>query len=479
MEQDTPKHEPIFALAWSELSGDGKPRPDWFEAACIREFSLISWLNSAPGIVDEFSFLGGEHFYIQKLGRVWDAAKQALSENGAVTLPTCAKIAKVDVKDLLIWTQYGNAVATTRINARDYAEEIVRVFHAARVSEAARASLAAGSSSDISAITTAAEQARAEMARIGDWQSGVKTAGSVAEAMLALTDERMASGGFGGATTGIADLDQMIGGLKPSQLYIIAGRPGMGKSTIAGSIARQCAKAGNGVFFGSLELAEDMQMARFLADEAMDMGASGIAYEDILRATIRRDQRERLGEAAQRIAGYPLLISDKTNITVAEIRSMAKEAAAQFARSGRELKLVVLDYLKFIRATDRYAGQRVNEVGEITGALKAMAKEMGIAVILVCQLNRQNEQREDKRPQLSDLRESGDIEQDADVVMFVYRDEYYARRETDEAKRDERLTQCRNIMEILVEKNRNGRTDTVRAWCDVATQSVRDLAWQR
>ena len=172
-------------------------------------------------------------------------------------------------------------------------------------------------------------------------------------------------------------------------------------------------------------------------------------------------------------------MSDKTNITVSEIRGMVKDADRELKRMGNSVKVVVIDYLKFIRATDRYAGQRVNEVGEITGALKGMAKDMGLAVVLVCQLNRQNEQRDNKRPQLSDLRDSGDIEQDADVVMFVYRAEYYARQEADFAKREELLLQSRNILEILIEKNRHGRTDTVKTWCDVATSSVRDLEWKR
>lgn len=475
----TDKVSEMFTAAWRELSKEATPRPDWFDAVAAREFALVAWGISTPQLFDEVPFLEGAHFAIVKLGRVWDMARGCASAGETPTISTMAAGAKVSSRDLLEWVMRGGDLGITRINARDYAEEIVKSYHASVIASTAKAAMANSGKANVSAITEAAENARAELSRLDVSGHGARSISAASFDLLGTTDARMASGDVGGARTGLSDLDDLMGGLKAGNLYIIAGRPGMGKSVLAGSIARQTAKAGNGVFFGSLELAADMQAARFLADEALDLPGGPIAYEDILRGTLRREQRERLEIAAGRTVDYPLIISDRTNVTVSEIRGMVKDAGRELRRLNATVNVVVLDYLKFIKATDRYAGQRVNEVGEITGSLKGMAKELGVAVVLVCQLNRQNEQREDKRPQLADLRESGDIEQDADAVLFVYRDEYYARRETDELKRIERLEKTRNVLEILVEKNRHGRTDTVRAWCDVSTSSVRDLEWRR
>lgn len=480
MSADPEKHVEMFSTAWRELNptNDVK-RPDWFDAVATREFSVVSWGISTPEIIDDFPYLEGRHFAIQKLGRVWDEIRRLAQSNENLTIGALATGAKVSVRDLLEWVMRGSDLGLSRFSATDYAEEILRSYYISTISDAAKSAMVAGSHDDIRALAEASEKARSDLAKITGTAKRPRMIGAIASDMYDLMTERMSSGQHGGATTGLHDLDEMIGGLKPGGLYIVAGRPGMGKSVLAGTIALQSAKAGTGVYFGSLELMEEMQTARFLSDEACEIGKPPIPYEDILRSTLSVRDQERIYAAKEAVRDYPLIMSDRTNITVSEIRGMVKDADRELKRAGSAVQVVVIDYLKFIKASDRYSGQRVNEVGEITAALKGMAKDMGIAVILVCQLNRQNEQREDKRPQLSDLRESGDIEQDADVVMFVYRDAYYAQFESDIPKRDERLLQSRNIMEIIIAKNRHGKTDTIKAWCDVSTSSVRDLEWKR
>lgn len=472
------RSDEILDATWKEMTGGEGKREEWFDLAAPREMSVVSYVLSFPELLDSMPFLSSKHFLIPKLGKVWAAIADLRASGQPITMAPLTRAAGIPGRDLLMIMKAGSDFGLMAANIPFYGEEIVRSWHTLQVSSAASKAMGGANSIDMRQITEAVERAREDLSSLNDTKRP-RLIGISASDILAMTDEKMTAGVHGGATTGLSDLDMMIGGLKSGGLYIIAGRPGMGKSVLAGSIARQSAKAGVGVFFGSLELADDMQTARFLADESCEIGQPPIPYEDILRGTINRQDRQRIGEAAEALSCYPLIMSDKTNITVSEIRGMVKDADRELKRMGNSVKVVVIDYLKFIRATDRYAGQRVNEVGEITGALKGMAKDMGLAVVLVCQLNRQNEQRDNKRPQLSDLRDSGDIEQDADVVMFVYRAEYYARQEADFAKREELLLQSRNILEILIEKNRHGRTDTVKTWCDVATSSVRDLEWKR
>lgn len=473
----TSKAEQILDAEWKELTGGAEQRQEWFDLAAPREMSVVSYAMTFPDLVDDLPFLSSKHFLVPKMGKVWASIVGLRAEGQPITMAPITRASGLSPKELLALMQAGMAFGIMKSNVPVYAEEIVRSWHMLQVSSAASKAMGGAGSVDMREIANAVDRAREELSSLTD----TRRPRNVGQSSLDLLTEiaQRVDGAPTGATTGLRDLDEIMGGLKPGTLNIIAGRPGMGKSVLAGSIARQTAAAGNGTFFLSMELSGEMQAARFMADQALTVGSAHISYEDISRGNLPRDKQRRVEAAAVDLERYPLVMSDKTNLLVSEIRAMTKDVAHDMERNGGKLSVLVLDYLKFIKASDRYAGQRVNEIGEITGALKGMAKEMGLAIILVCQLNRQNEQREDKRPQLSDLRESGDIEQDADVVMFVYRDEYYARRETDEQKRSTRLLQCRNVLEILVEKNRHGRTDTVKVWCDVSASAVRDLENRR
>lgn len=471
------RSDEILDATWKEMTGGEGKREEWFDLAAPREMSVVSYVLSFPELLDSMPFLSSKHFLIPKLGKVWAAIADLRASGQPITMAPLTRAAGIPGRDLLMIMKAGADFGLMAANIPFYGEEIVRSWHTLQISSAASKAMGGAGGVDMQDIARAVDRAREDLSSLTDTRRP-RNAGASALDLLTEISQRV-DGAPTGATTGLRDLDGIMGGLKPGTLNIIAGRPGMGKSVLAGSIARQTAAAGNGTFFLSMELSGEMQSARFMADEATTTGSPIISYEDISRGNLPRDHQRRVEAAAGYLSTYPLVMSDKTNLLVSEIRAITKDVARDIEREGGKLCVLVLDYLKFIKASDRYSGQRVNEIGEITGALKGMAKEMGIAIILVCQLNRQNEQREDKRPQLSDLRESGDIEQDADVVMFVYRDEYYARRETDEQKRSSRLLQCQNVLEILVEKNRHGRTDTVKVWCNVAASAVRDLETRR
>jgi replicative DNA helicase len=290
-------------------------------------------------------------------------------------------------------------------------------------------------------------------------------------------------GNVTGVTTGLIDIDKILGGLQNSDLLILAGRPSMGKTALATNIAfaaaNKFAETGGAegaiVGFFSLEMSSDQLAARILADQ------SNIASDAIRKGTIKQDDFRAFAEASQRLSQVPLYIDDTPGLSISAIRTRARRLKRQHG-----LGLLVVDYLQLLRGTGSKQGldNRVQEVSEITRGLKAIAKELSIPVLALSQLSRQVEQREDKRPQLSDLRESGSIEQDADVVMFVYREEYYLSRAEPEPgtekhmKWQERCDKALNIGECIVAKARHGPIGTVRLQFNPTFTRFSDLAHQ-
>ena len=206
-------------------------------------------------------------------------------------------------------------------------------------------------------------------------------------------------------TTGLADLDAATGGWPLGQLSIWAGRPGMGKSACASSAVLRAGKAGFGVGFFSLEMQGEQLGARLLTDLAFT-GASPIYYEDILNRRIDEQQRRRLNRAAEALDGLPIRIEEQRGLNLAEIQSRARKMANTFARDGQKLSVLFIDHMGLVRASSRYAGNRVNEVSEISDGLATLAKDLDVAVVALSQLNRGVEGRDNKRPGLSDLRDS-------------------------------------------------------------------------
>lgn len=277
-----------------------------------------------------------------------------------------------------------------------------------------------------------------------------------------------------GISTGLKDLDRLLGGLQPSDLVILAGRPSMGKTALATTIAFRAAenfaqKAPTlvgahtdklpSVGFFSLEMSSEQ-----LANRVLAMG-SGINSSKILRGELSNDDFSKLMQASHRLAQLPLFIDDTPALTISALRTRARRL-----KRVHNLGALVVDYLQLVQGSNSSKQNgRVQEVSEVTQGLKAIAKELNIPVLALSQLSRAVEQREDKRPQLSDLRESGSIEQDADVVMFVYRESYYLEREKpDEADGEkflrwqEKMSRVHNVAEAIIAKQRHGPIGTAR-----------------
>jgi replicative DNA helicase len=324
-----------------------------------------------------------------------------------------------------------------------------------------------------------AEKQLYELATVGDYRGGfsafrqsLKLALEMAEAAYKRDSH------ITGVTSGLSDIDHKLGGLHPSDLLILAGRPSMGKTALATNIAYHAARAyqesagkdGAVVGFFSLEMSAEQLATRILADVAT------IPSENIRRGDLLPAHWQSFVQNASMLERLPLYIDDTPALSISAVRTRARRLQRQYG-----LGLLVIDYLQLLSGSAGARSEsRVLEVSEITRGLKAIAKELHIPVLALSQLSRQVESREDKRPQLADLRESGSIEQDADVVMFVFREQYYleraepGRRDGEEdskyqeryQKWQQRLTEVHNIAELIVAKQRHGPVGTVKLFFD-------------
>lgn len=272
-----------------------------------------------------------------------------------------------------------------------------------------------------------------------------------------------------GITSGFIDVDKWLGGLNRSDLIVLAGRPSMGKTALATNMAFNAAVAyakktegGGKVAFFSLEMSSEQLVTRILAQECV------IPSEKIRRGEIKEEDFAKIVEAHKKLMELPLFIDDTPALTISSVRSRARKLKRQHG-----IDLIVLDYLQLLQGSeDKRNENRVQEISEVTRSLKALAKELDIPVLALSQLSRAVETRDDKRPQLADLRESGSIEQDADVVMFVYREEYYEARREPTPGTDRhvewlnRMSKIYNLAEVILAKQRHGPIGTIRLFFD-------------
>lgn len=280
--------------------------------------------------------------------------------------------------------------------------------------------------------------------------------------------------------TGLLDLTKTIGGWQRGSLIVMAGRPSMGKSASALSMLRQAAKKGVASLFLSMEMPHDAVSARLLSD-AVYNSKTPIRYDDILQHKVKPWEIERLDALQESILHLPMRIDDQSALSVSDITVRARRYHDELEKTGQSLDVLCVDHLGYARASDRYKGQTVRELGEITKGLKDLAKRLDCTVLLLCQLNRELEKRDDKRPQLSDLRASGEIEEDADVVVFVYRKAYYLQRSKyekvdEEEKRLADLDYYANLVELIFAKNRNGPVFNKQFFLDIESNAIRDMA---
>lgn len=307
-----------------------------------------------------------------------------------------------------------------------------------------------------------------------------RTSATLYEASQDAIDSLMNDDGSGRMPTGLKSLDKALGGWHRGQYAIMAGRPGMGKSMLAVSAALRAAKQGAGVLIFSLEMTTREIAARCLSDLTYNRDVP-IPYRLAASGEIDDRQIERWARATVEHAKLPMIIDDQRGLTVSEIAARVRQKRAEFEAMDRTIDLIVVDHMGLVRASDRYRGNRVQEVGEVSDGLATLAKEANAAVVALSQLNRGTEGRENKRPTLADLRDSGSIEQDAHVVMFAYREAYYLERmicdagTQEELQRQAKLEACRNTMDVLIAKNRNGPTDAITLFCDPSCNAVRDF----
>ncbi len=424
------------------------------------------------------NFLKPGHFFDPLHGRIFETAAKLIMGGKRATPITLKTYFQADepVADLTVPQYLGRlaANATTIINAEDYGRTVYDLAVRRQLIEIGEEMVTTAYDSPIDAPPAAqiegAEQQLYELAETGKYGAGFEPfSAALTDAIDMAANAYRRDGGLSGIATSFVDLDQRMGGLQASDLIIIAGRPSMGKTALATNIAYHVAKAyaashdsdtppdGAVVGFFSLEMSAEQLATRIISEQ------SQIPSERIRRGRIDSDEFDRIVEVSQELQNLPLFIDQTGGITVAQLAARARRLKRQ-----RGLGFIVVDYLQLLSGSSRRAQEgRVQEVSEITTGLKALAKELHVPVLALSQLSRQVEQREDKRPQLADLRESGSIEQDADVVMFVFREEYYLERNQPRENTEEHR-QWQQDMEavtgkadVIIGKQRHGPTGTV------------------
>lgn len=481
-----PERDTVLAFAPAGPAGRGRAEPvRQMPHNAEAEQGLLGALlidnRSHERVAD---FLKPDHFYAPVHGRIYEAIVKLL-ERGQIATPVTLKALFGDDEDL---THLGGAAYLADLAAsvvtlsavEDYGRTIFEAHLRRQLIALGEETVAAALKHEVDAPPAQqiedAEKKLYGLATAGDTSTGfVSFSKSLAKAVDMAAAAYKRESHVTGVTTGLIDLNRKMGGLQKSDLIILAGRPSMGKTALATNIAFNAASAyaqsggkeGAVVAFFSLEMSSEQLATRILAE------VSEVASEKIRKGEVRDVEFRRFVEAAQTLANTPLFIDDTPALSIAQVRTRARRLQRQ-----HNMGMIVVDYLQLLRGSgsNRSQESRVLEISEITRGLKAIAKELSVPVLALSQLSRAVEQREDKRPQLSDLRESGSIEQDADVVMFVFREEYYIEREQPTLLKDEtqekfndrymrwqdRLKNAHQVAEVIIGKQRHGPIGTVK-----------------
>ena len=426
------------------------------------------------------SVINETHFYDPVHARIYEVAASRIAKNALASPVTLKAFLEDDpgLKELggpaYLVRLAGAAISS--FAARDYAQMIYDLAIRRSLMDLGRDIASKAAKVDVASEPkeqiVEAEQALYKLAEAGQTTQGFQSfLKAVTDAVNVANAAYQRDGGLAGVSTGLTDMDKKLGGLHKSDLLILAGRPSMGKTSLATNVAFNIAKAykkgklpdgtegavnGGVVGFYSLEMSSEQLAARILSE------AAEVPSEQIRRGDMTEAEFRRFVEAAKSLEACPLYIDDTPALPISQLAARARRLKREHG-----LDVLIVDYLQLVRPASA-KDSRVNEVSEITQGLKAIAKELDIPVIALSQLSRQVENREDKRPQLSDLRESGSIEQDADVVMFVFREEYYKEREKPgdhdlEAmgKWQEEMERLHGRAEVIIGKQRHGPIGTV------------------
>ncbi len=427
----------------------------------VEQVLLGALLNDNASVYD-VGFLTSDHFFDPLHGRLYETVRD-LVLNGQPAQPFTLKSRLANDEGL---QKVGGPSYLAKLSSQVFGKQDVKGYARIVKDLALRRQLATEAEFFLSAFQNNHELSADDLAdqlqdhihkvREGSKEgAGWKTLQDATEkAVEAMSRARR---GDRGISTGLVDLDAILGGFLDGQLIVVAGRPSMGKTALALHFAKT-----PGTAFFSLEMPEWQLACRMMSEASYPK----FTYQDAMQGKVEVDPV---------VSNPELFINDTPAITMSALRA----EATRLKRLGK-LRMVVVDYLQIMRASSRYQGQRVNEIGELTAGLKALARDLEVPVIVLSQLSRNVENREDKTPHMSDLRDSGAIEQDADVIMFVYREAYYLERNEpkntgDWTKWKEKLNDVKHHCRIIVEKNRNGPTRSCEVFCSIAHAKFADL----
>jgi replicative DNA helicase len=429
------------------------------------EQSVIGSILVTNEIFDEIStIISSTNFYDPMHQKIYNAM-ESLIYKGMLANPITLKNYFEDEKDDLDVPEYLVKItkfSTSVRQAIEYSKIIYDMFVRRELIKISEQTIDSAKINDLDTsgqnIIENSERLLFDLAEKGSFNSSlVKFDDAMKQTIEMASAAYKNEGGIVGVPTGLRDLDDKLGGLHQSDLIIIAGRPSMGKTSLATNIAFNAAKhiqhsgKKSSIAFFSLEMSSEQLSTRILSEQAR------IGSNDIRRGRISDEQFDQFLETSKNIAELPLFIDETPAISIAAMSNRARRI-----KRLHGLDMIVVDYIQLMRGTTYNKDGRVQEISQITQGLKAIAKELGVPVVALSQLSRQVEQRDDHKPQLADLRESGSIEQDADVVMFVYREGYYLQRKepreatVEHAEWQAKMNEVAHLAEIIIGKQRHG-----------------------
>ena len=452
------------------------------------EQALIGSVLVNNDIIDEISsIISSSTFYDPAHTKIYEVI-ETLNNKGMIANPITLKnfFEKDNMLDEVGGTEY--LVKLTRFSsstkqAVDYAKIIHEMFlrrELVLISDKLSTDTLNANDQEQNAgdIIESAEKSLFDLAERGSFsQYYIKFNQAIDQTIQMATMAMQSDQGIVGIPTGLTDLDEKLGGLHKSDLIILAGRPSMGKTALATNIAYNASQhilkrqEKSSVAFFSLEMSSEQLSTRILSEQAK------IRSDDIRRGKVNEEEINRYIETSRNIYNLPLFIDETPAITIATLSNRARRMKRLFG-----LSLIVVDYIQLMRSSSNKNEGRVQEISEITQGLKALAKELSVPVLALSQLSRAVEQRDDKQPQLADLRESGSIEQDADVVMFVYREAYYLERKQpklgsiEHAEWQSKMNDVNGLADIILGKQRHGPTGVVKVEFEGIYTKFKDLS---
>ena len=410
------------------------------------------------------SFLTGADFFIKRHEHIWNALSRLQERNDAIDYVTLSR----ELQDMGFLEDIGGPAyltslvnnTPTALHAEVYGEMVARTSTRRKMLQAADniRQTALDEELPIDKVISEAEQALFAVSNGQIQREFVPIWEAVSEYYDEIEKLLEIGAGAVGMPTGFKNLDELLGGLQKSDLVVFAGRPGMGKTSWILTVALHLARRDQRVAIFTMEMGVEQMVQRLISME------TGIRVQQLRTANISSREQTRLTEAIGRISNLPLFIDDTPSITPMEMRTKCRRLQHEYG-----LDVVMVDYMQLMSAGKAYENNRVQEISFISRSLKELARELNICLLSTAQLSRAVEQRQDKRPQLSDLRESGSIEQDADAVMFLYRDEVY----------NPDTTEFPNQADVLLSKHRHGPTGAVQLYFEKSITKFMDVSMKR